>query len=139
MKTLTANAMLSRFELNESALREALEDQRWIIPFAPLRPDADELHHLVAQCEERGIISPPSEGAGIAIYPAAIASPEPQLAVDPGFGGPLLLGGDVAFQRGLVSDVIQGSFAVICDLVQQANRILEQAAQAYEGRFADGD
>lgn len=135
MKTATANTD-SRFTLDEAALRAAFENRTWILPFAPLIPDADELHHLLAQCEANGIIHPPNDRAGLAVYPEAIGEPAAHLAVDPGLGGPVLLGTLVDFRRGLVSDAVEGSLAVIADLVDQANRVLAEAARSYRGLLA---
>lgn len=134
--TATADTGL-RFTLDEEALRAALEEGEWILPFAPLSIDADELRQLLVQCQDRGIIGRPSSRSGLAVYPLSIAGDrEPQLAVDPGLGGPLLLGTSVEFRNGLVPDVIEGSLAVIRDLVEQANRILEEASRSYQGSLA---
>lgn len=122
-----------RFTLDEEALRAAFEEEEWILPFAPSFIDADELHRILAQCQERGIIGRPSSRAELAVYPLSIAEPEPQLAVDPGLGGPLLLGTSVEFRNGRVPDAIEGSLAVMVDLVEQANRILEEASHSYRG------
>lgn len=135
MTTTAANRL--RFTLDEEALRAAFEEEEWILPFAPLSIDADELHHLLLQCQDRGIIRPPSSRAALAVYPLSIAGDrEPQLAVDPGLGGPLLLGTSVEFRNGLVPNVIEGSLAVIIDLVEKANRILEEASRSYQGALA---
>jgi hypothetical protein len=120
-----------RFSLDEAALRAALDEESWIIPFAPLEVDADELHDLVRQCEVHRIITTPVDHACLAVFPLAVEYPEPQLAVNPGLGGPLLLGSSVEFDNGLVPDPVEGSVAVIADLVDQANRILAEAFRSY--------
>lgn len=135
--TVTTDTDL-RFTLDEEALEAALREEDWISPFAPLSIDADELHHLLVQCQDREIVGSPSSDAGLAVYPLAIGDPEPQLAVDPGLGGPLLLGGSIDFRRGLVPDAVAGSVAVIVELVGQANEILDRASRSYRGAVALG-
>jgi hypothetical protein len=131
-----ATAAPGPFILDEEKLRAALHDEDRedsIIAFDPMEISADEIHQVVDDCLSAGIIERPSHRAALAIYPLAISDPEPILAVDPGFGGPLLLGGSVEFRIGDVTDDVDATSAVLANLVDQANRIVAEAAHSYRG------
>jgi hypothetical protein len=124
------------FILDEKKLRAALHEEERddsIIAFDPMEISADEIHQVVDDCLSAGIIERPSHHASLAIYPLSMSDPEPILAVDPGFGGPLLLGGSVEFRIGDVADDVDATSTVLANLVDQANRIVAEAAHSYRG------
>jgi hypothetical protein len=128
------------FNLDENKLRAAFveneqgEDQAslgWVAPFDPISIDADELHRLLDDCLERGIIEKDDPQAGIAVYPLAISDPEPLLAVNPG-DGPTLLGGEAIHN---VSDDVAAtpedrSVIALRALVDDANALYEDSGVA---------
>jgi hypothetical protein len=130
------------FALNEQKLRAAFaaskegnepEGYGWVSPFDPLSIDADELHRIVDNCLERGIIDKADERAMMAIYPLSLSEPEPLLSVNPG-EGPLLLGGSVVFNVGDErGDQVEESIAVLSAMVEAANALYAESEAAKRG------
>lgn len=120
------------FNLNEKKLRAAFVENEqaedpaslgWVAPLDPISIDADELHRLLDDCLNRGIIEKNDPQAGIAVYPLAISDPEPLLAVDPGHG-PTFLGGEA------IHNVSEDAAATLEDLSVIALRALVDDANA---------
>lgn len=114
------------FTLNEQKLREVFAEQDGpIVPFDPMEVSADELHSVVDECLERGIIEKGDSLASIAVYPLSMVEPEPVLSVTPG-RGPLLLGGSVDFatEDGKLAD---RSAEVLRKLVEAANDLYRES------------
>lgn len=128
------------FKLNEGRLREAFAGEDFAIePFDPPQILADELHGLLDNCLDQGIIEKRDPKASIAIYPLAESEPEPLLAVNPG-EGPMLLGGRVDFVVGDEDkcDEVRESVAVLRALVEDANALYAESEVAKAGIKGDG-
>ena len=121
------------FKLNEEKLLEAFrdpDDESWVKPFDPYKVDADELNRVVDSAIEVGVIEREDSSTMIAIYPLSISEPEPLLCVNPGKGGPLLLGGPVDFGfEG--EEPFKASTEVLRQLVSDANTLYGESEQAH--------
>ena len=124
----------SMFTLNKEKLRQAFIDSEeggpqepgWVTPFDPVTIDADELHRLIDDALDKGIIERKERAARIAIYPLSISEPEPQVSVYSG-DGPTLLGSGVAFAHKEGIDEIEASVEALQTLVDDANDLCDQA------------
>jgi hypothetical protein len=118
------------FELDAERARAELRDPDGAIQVVDPYSDADELHRLLDDAQEKEIIRARREGAAVLVYPLPVGEPGPLLAVAPG-GGPTLLG----FEQKLRQDDDEGPVAftvrVLGEMVAEANSLAA-------GRAADG-
>lgn len=121
------NALSGVFYLQEERVREEIADLR-IIPVT-VDDDADTLHAILIAASEPDDGSPPvihrsREFASLAVYPLSMAEPDPTLAVNPGVGGPTLLGHGCPPIREPDLSPVDATVSWLRECVNQANALI---------------
>lgn len=109
------------FVLDVGRARAELRDPGGAIRAVDPYSDADELHRLLDDAQEREIIRARHPRATIAVYPMSVAEPDPVLAVHPGGGGPTLLGFEQKLRRHEDEDPVDFTVRVLEEMVEEAN------------------
>jgi len=118
------------FELDAGRARAELCDPDGAIRVVNPYSDADELHRLLDDAQEKKIIRSRWERAAILVYPLSIAEPDPILAVNVG-GGATLLGFEQKLRGHEDEEPVAFTIRVLEELVMEANGLVV-------GRAADG-
>jgi hypothetical protein len=119
------------FELDAESARAELRDPDGAIQVVDPYSDADELHRLLDDAQDKEVIRARRERAAISVYPLSVAEPDPVLAVNPGTG-PTLLGFEQMPRRREGEDPVAFTVRVLAEMVAEANGLAA-------GRAADGE
>ncbi len=110
------------FELDAERARSELSDLDGAIRVIDTFADADELHRLLDDAQEEGVIRARRETATIAVYPMSIVEPDPLLAVYPGHG-PTILGFDMKPRLRDDEDPVAFTIRILEGIVDEANEL----------------
>ncbi|HTR74562.1 MAG TPA: hypothetical protein VMH33_04805 [Solirubrobacterales bacterium] len=118
------------FVLDVEGARAELSDPDGAIRVVDPYSDADELHRLLDDAQEKEIVRSRLARATILVYPLSIAEPDPILAVHLG-DGPTLLGFEQKLRRREDDEPLAFTVRVLEEMVDEANSLAA-------GRAADG-